>query len=79
MLAGWSKPLVIRTTEVQSTLSGITRKSINDRIAYLQREFSADQIEDITDEGLKRKFVKMFGEDKPVAEEPQIPVDNASE
>jgi hypothetical protein len=63
-------------------MGGITRKMINDNIARFQHEFSADRVEDITDDGLKRKFVKMFGEDKPVVEAPHEPapaVDKTSE
>jgi hypothetical protein len=76
MLVGWQKPLVKRNADYESTMGGITRAMIDSYVERFRKEFYAERVEDITDESLKKRFRKQFGEEV-VAETPQV--DNTQE
>ena len=74
MLVSWSKPVVQRTCEQMSTMGGIiTRKAIDNNLERFKKDYSASEVIDLTDEGLKKKFAKLFDQvDAAVVQTPHI-------
>jgi len=71
LLAGFESSVTHRTCVQYITLGGATRESLNDAIARLKVTHSAGTITDVTDNGIKRKLNKLFGEELPLTEKQQ--------
>lgn len=62
MMASWSKPVNQRTCDQMTTLGAISREYVNQVTENLREHFGADEVVDTTDESLRRKLAKQFGE-----------------
>ena len=62
LLVGYDPSLVQRTAVQITTLSAVTRESLNKVIETVRKDYNASEIKDITDTGIKKKLMKLFGE-----------------
>ena len=62
LLVGYDPSLVQRTAIQITTLSAVTRASLDKVIETVRKDYNASEIRDITDAGIKKKLKKMFGE-----------------
>jgi hypothetical protein len=68
LLAGYDSSVVQRTAIQYTTLSDVTRDSLNTAIERLRKDNSAKEVKDCTAPGIQKKLAKMFGEvDTPAA------------
>lgn len=62
LLAGYDASVVQRTATSYTTLSGLTRESLNEAIARMKKGHNAAEIKDCTASSIQKKLAKMFGE-----------------
>jgi DnaJ-domain-containing protein 1 len=62
VLASWEKPVVQRTCAAMSTLGHATQADLDRTIATLKNNLNAGSVVDLTADGLKKRFAKMFEE-----------------
>lgn len=62
LLVGYSPDLVQSSAIQYTTLTDITRATINNAISRIQAAYNGSEIKDITAPALKRKLQKLFGE-----------------
>ena len=63
LLAGFDSGVVQSTCAQYTTLSAVSRASLDAAIAAMQARFNAAEVKDVTPVGIKRRLAKMFGED----------------
>lgn len=62
LLTGFDNKLVIATCAQYSTLSTISRRSLDAAIERMRVEYNAAEVKDITAPAITRKLQKLFGE-----------------
>jgi len=62
LLAGYDAAVVQRTALQNTSLSGVTRESLNAAIERLRVANSAAEVRDVTAPAIKKKLAKLFGE-----------------
>lgn len=62
LLAGFDPKMVQSTCASYTTLSAMTRPSLDAAIERLRASYGAKEVKDATPDALKRKLAKMFGE-----------------
>ena len=62
LLAGFDNKIVQSTCSTYTTLSDLTRSSLDEATASMQKRFNASEVKDCTAPSLQRKLKKMFGE-----------------
>jgi hypothetical protein len=63
LLVGYDNKVVQRTAIQQVSLSAVTRTSLTASIERVRLSYSATTVTDVTEEGIKRKLAKEFGEE----------------
>ena len=74
ILFSWEKPVIQRTCQQMSSISAITRKSLEISLRQAQARYGVDQVVDVTEAAIKKRLEKMFqGQETtpPVAENAQ--------
>jgi hypothetical protein len=66
ILFSWEKPVIQRTCQQMSSISAITRKSLEISLSQALERYGVDQVIDVTDAGIKKRLEKMFQEQSPV-------------
>lgn len=67
LLAGWDAKVVQSNCTQATTLSAITRQSLTEAIARMQKSYNCAAVRDVTAPALQRKLQKLFGE--PITKE----------
>jgi hypothetical protein len=62
LLAGYDSGVVQRTALQYTTLTAVTRDSLNAAIERLRRDNSAKEVKDCTAPAIQKKLAKLFGE-----------------
>jgi len=62
LLAGYDSSVVQRTAIQYTTLSDVTRESLNAAIEKLRKDNSAKDIKDCTAPAIQKKLMRLFGE-----------------
>lgn len=62
LLAGYEASVVQRTALQYTTLSNVTRASLNAAIERMRASNSAATVKDVTDAATQKKLAKLFGE-----------------
>ena len=62
LLAAWSKPVIQRNCEQLTTLSAVTRVSLDKAVASLQTLYTPTTLVDVTDASVAGQLRKLFGE-----------------
>lgn len=62
LLVGYDPGLVQRTAVQITTLSAVTRASLDKVIETVRRDYNASEIRDTTDASITKKLKKLFGE-----------------
>lgn len=75
LLVGFDAKLVQTTATQLLTLSGLTRKSLDDTIARVKKMYNGSEIRDVTADGIKRRLRDEFNEPHPLTEKQQVALD----
>jgi phosphoribosylaminoimidazole (AIR) synthetase len=62
LLAGYDSSVVQRTALQYTTLTAVTRASLNAAIERLRKDNSAKEVKDCTAPAIQKKLAKLFGE-----------------
>jgi len=62
LLGGFDNKLVQSTCSTYTTLSDLSRVSLDEAIATMQKRYNSSEVKDCTAPALQRKLKKMFGE-----------------
>lgn len=62
LLAGYEPNIVQRTALAYTSLSGVTRESLNTAIERMRANNNAATVKDVTAPNIQKKLAKMFGE-----------------
>lgn len=64
LLVSWVKPVVQKTAQQITTLSVLTRASLDEAIAAVTKSYKPASVVDVTPAGIHSQLRKMFGESK---------------
>jgi hypothetical protein len=62
LLAGYDSKVVQRTCIQYTTLTAVTRSSLNEAVERLRKANSAAEVKDCTSPDIQKKLMKLFGE-----------------
>jgi hypothetical protein len=62
LMAGYDAQVVLSSCASYTTLSAITRRSLNEAMDRMKATYMANEVRDMTAPALQRKLQKLFGE-----------------